>query len=98
MSSKKRIRSHDSTSSNWSNGSVDKDSKINDKYNNERINNAINSEHELFLQAFESIYPFFYSSIHLLIISFRTDTNISILKNSTFGFSQYFYLLLNYKF
>jgi hypothetical protein len=52
MSSKKtRIRSQDSVSSNWSNGSNDKESKSSDKYD-ERV---VNSEHELFLQAFESI-------------------------------------------
>jgi hypothetical protein len=52
MSSKKtRIRSQDSVSSNWSNGSNDKESKLSDKYDEK----VVNSEHELFLQAFESI-------------------------------------------
>lgn len=54
MSLKKRIRSQDSTSSNWSNGSVDKESKIGDQYNDQ----LISGEHELFLQAFESMSSF----------------------------------------
>ena len=54
MSSKKRIRSQDSTSSNWSNGSLDKEFKIGDQYSDR----SIGSEHELFLQAFESMSSF----------------------------------------
>ncbi|XP_054155235.1 polycomb protein suz12-A-like [Oppia nitens] len=50
MSSKKRVRSHDNNTSDWSNrSSVDKECKSGDKYN--ETNNLV--ENELFLQAFE---------------------------------------------
>ena len=72
MATKKRVRSHDSTSSNWSTGSNDKDSKLSDHMQvqsadsmtatngtayatDDTSDGRVVSEHELFLQAFESM-------------------------------------------